>query len=220
MTSVSSATASTTTQTTETSKSSTDNTVLSSDFETFLKMLTTQLENQDPLNPMESTEFATQIATFSGVEQQVRTNTLLESLNEAFGGAGLGQYGGWVGMEGRAAVSANYSGSPITVFPEIDPDANTAKLVVLDENKKEIFSTSIGIDGDPFEWDGTDADGNVVETGAYSFVVRSYDKGRQISEAQAEVYMPISEVRSDSDGVKIVFSGDEEVSPADVTALR
>ena len=41
------------------------------DFETFLKMLTTQIRNQDPLNPMEGSEFAVQLATFSGVEQQV-----------------------------------------------------------------------------------------------------------------------------------------------------
>ena len=45
--------------------------VLSSDFETFLKMLTTQMQNQDPLNPVDSTDYATQLATFSSVEQQV-----------------------------------------------------------------------------------------------------------------------------------------------------
>ena len=54
--------------------------LISSDFNTFLKMLTTQLKNQDPLNPMDNSEYAVQLATFSGVEQQVKTNTLLESL--------------------------------------------------------------------------------------------------------------------------------------------
>ena len=43
-------------------------------------MLTTQIKNQDPLNPMEGTEFAVQLATFSGVEQQVQTNQLLARL--------------------------------------------------------------------------------------------------------------------------------------------
>ena len=42
------------------------------DFQTFLKMLTTQIKNQDPLNPMEGSDFAVQLATFSGVEQQVQ----------------------------------------------------------------------------------------------------------------------------------------------------
>ncbi|MEY5038566.1 MAG: flagellar basal body rod modification protein, partial [Pseudomonadota bacterium] len=47
--------------------------LISSDFDTFLKMLTAQMQNQDPLNPMDSTDYATQLATFSGVEQQART---------------------------------------------------------------------------------------------------------------------------------------------------
>ena len=44
---------------------------ISSDFETFLKMLTAQIKNQDPLKPMDSSEFATQLATFPSLEQQV-----------------------------------------------------------------------------------------------------------------------------------------------------
>ena len=72
--------------------------VLSSDFETFLKMLTVQMENQDPLNPVESTEFATQLATFSGVEQQVQTNDLLKSLGAQLGAMNVSQLSGWVGM--------------------------------------------------------------------------------------------------------------------------
>ena len=50
------------------------------DFDTFLKMLTSQLKNQNPLNPMEGTEFAVQLATFSGVEQQAQTNKLLAQM--------------------------------------------------------------------------------------------------------------------------------------------
>ena len=55
---------------------------VSSDFETFLKMLTVQMQNQDPLNPVDSSDYAIQLATFSGVEQQVKTNDLLASLGQ------------------------------------------------------------------------------------------------------------------------------------------
>lgn len=54
---------------------------INADFQTFLRMLTTQLQNQDPMNPMESSDFSVQLATFSGVEQQVMTNQLLTSLS-------------------------------------------------------------------------------------------------------------------------------------------
>jgi flagellar basal-body rod modification protein FlgD len=82
--------------------------VLSSDFETFLKMLTTQMESQDPLNPMDSAEFATQLATFSSVEQQVMTNDLLTGLNDQIGALGMAQLSGWIGMEARAEMPVAY----------------------------------------------------------------------------------------------------------------
>ena len=57
--------------------------LIGNDFNTFLVMLTTQLQNQDPLNPIESSDYAVQLATFSGVEQQVRTNQLLQEIGRA-----------------------------------------------------------------------------------------------------------------------------------------
>src|SRR5690606_19156239 len=71
--------------------------VANGDFDTFLKMLTTQIANQDPLNPMEGSDFAVQLATFSGVEQQARTNQLIEALASRMGVSGLSQLSGWIG---------------------------------------------------------------------------------------------------------------------------
>src|SRR5271170_2758728 len=53
---------------------------LSSDFNDFLQLLTTQLQNQDPLSPMDSTQFTAQLVAFTGVEQQINTNSKLDSL--------------------------------------------------------------------------------------------------------------------------------------------
>ena len=58
----------------------------SSDFTTFLKLLTAQLRNQDPLKPLDSTEFVAQLATFSSVEQQVKTNDTLATIQQLLGG--------------------------------------------------------------------------------------------------------------------------------------
>ena len=52
------------------------------DYESFLTLLTAQLKNQDPLKPLESTEFVAQLASFSAVEQQVRTNDSLTAIQE------------------------------------------------------------------------------------------------------------------------------------------
>src|SRR5258708_3531997 len=53
---------------------------LSADFNNFLTLLTTQLKNQDPLSPMDSTQFTQQLVAFTGVEQQINTNTKLDQL--------------------------------------------------------------------------------------------------------------------------------------------
>ena len=62
------------------------------DFETFVKMLTTQLKNQDPLDPMDSANFASQLAAFSSVEQQVLTNNHLETIQTHLGSSELLQF--------------------------------------------------------------------------------------------------------------------------------
>ena len=59
--------------------------VLSSDFEVFLQMLTAQAKYQDPLEPIDNSEYAAQLAQFSMVEQQVTTNDLMEQMLSAFG---------------------------------------------------------------------------------------------------------------------------------------
>src|SRR5471030_2385296 len=57
-----------------------DKTEIASNFTTFLQLLTTQLQNQDPLSPMDTNQFTQQLVQFAGVEQQMKTNTDLDQL--------------------------------------------------------------------------------------------------------------------------------------------
>ena len=74
------ATSAATTSTATSSASKSSSAVESSDFKSFLSLLTAQLKNQDPLAPLEATQFVEQLASFSSVEQQIETNSLLEEL--------------------------------------------------------------------------------------------------------------------------------------------
>ena len=114
------------------SASSTSKELVSSDFDTFLKMMTTQVQNQDPLDPVDSADYAVQLATFSSVEQQVKTNDLLVSLAAQMGGVGLTQAAQWVGMEARVAAPAVFDGSPITLAPNPVANADQTRLIVKD----------------------------------------------------------------------------------------
>ncbi|WP_031554770.1 flagellar hook assembly protein FlgD, partial [Parvularcula oceani] len=64
------------------------------DFEAFLKLLTAQVEHQDPLAPLDSTQFVEQLATFSSVEQQVQSNAHLEAIAKMLEAALGEQLGG------------------------------------------------------------------------------------------------------------------------------
>jgi flagellar basal-body rod modification protein FlgD len=193
---------------------------ISSDFETFLKMLTVQMQNQDPLNPIESSDYAVQLATFSGVEQQVRTNDLLTSLGGQMGLMGMSQLAGWVGMEARAAVPAQFKGDPITVAPKVAPTADEAFLIVQNQIGTEVQRVAISAADTSIEWAGIGADGNPMLPGSYSFHVENRSDGQVVSLEPAEVYTTVTEARNQGGQVMLVLEGGAEISAEQITALR
>ena len=219
MTTVNSATTAPTTTTSGTSASSSSS-AISSDFDTFLKMLTTQLENQDPLNPVESTDFAVQLATFSGVEQQTLTNQLLESMTSQLGLMGMAQLAGWVGMEARVAAPVYYEGQPVTLAPNPASGADTAILIGSDSDGNEVYRQSIPVSADTIEWNGTDNSGATLPEGSYSFTLESYNNGTLLSNDEVEAYTRIVEAQGTSDGTVLVLKGGSRVTTDDITALR
>ena len=193
--------------------------LISSDFNTFLKMLTTQLKNQDPLNPMDNSEYAVQLATFSGVEQQVKTNMLLESLGAQLGVSGLATYAGWVGKEARADMPVWYSGTPVTLAAEPDPQADSVELVVTDAAGGVVARQPVPLDGDTVTWTGLDSFGVPMPAGRYSFALESFAQGARIATTPAEAYARIIEARGGATPT-LVFEGGVEVEAKTVTGLR
>lgn len=195
-------------------------TEISADFETFLTMLTAQMENQDPLNPLDSADFAVQLATFSGVEQQVRSNQLLEGLHEQLGQMGLAQLASWVGMEARVAAPAHFDGSPITLNPTPAAAADQAVLVVTDASGSEVDRVAITASNEPVLWAGVSAQGDPLPPGNYSFALESYRNGEKLGSEVLPVYSRITEARNEGGQVRLVLEGGVEVSASEISALR
>ena len=192
----------------------------SSDFQTFLTMLTTQMQNQDPMNPIDSADYAVQLATFSGVEQAVRTNQLLESLQSQFGLLGMAQLAGWVGQEARATAPVYVDGTPITLSPNPAAIADRAVLVVEDAQGRVVSREDIPVSTEPYEWAGTGPTGAPLPTGTYSLSLESYNGNDLLRTTPMEYYAPIMEARGGTGGTKLVLRGGIEVLATDVTALR
>ena len=206
--------------TTTSASTGADSSAISSDFDTFLQMLTVQVQNQDPLNPIESTDFAVQLATFSGVEQQVQTNDLLKQMVSDNSVAGLADLANWVGQEARTASFGYFGGSPVTIGAQVSPTATQAQLLVRDANGVEVSRKAIPISATTIQWDGTDTTGNPVADGTYRFDIVNLEAGVAVSEQPAEVYSRVVEVRFEEGTNKIIIEGGTSIPASEVTALR
>lgn len=188
-----------------------------SDYQTFLNMLTVQMRNQDPLNPMNSTDFAVQLATFSGVEQQSYTNQLLSSMLTQ---TGLSDLGSWVGMEARIYGGAWFDGEPIKLTPDPALSADDVTLIVRDTNGNIVNSRPLDPGSLSYEWDGLNSDGSPLPDGIYTFEVESKSNGEVLDTQPVAAYVPILEARYENGATMLVLPGDLWVDSAAVTGLR
>ena len=203
-----------------TSVAPSENSALSSDFETFLKMPTVQMENQDPLNPVDSADFAVQLATFSSVEQQVLTNDLLSALSSSMVGGGIGALGQWVGMEVRTGNTAAFDGTPIElVTPEPD-DFDQRILAIRDASGEIATRLNIPVSGTDLTWDGQFVDGKVAPSDTYAFSIEGFKDGSLQSTVPATPYNRVREAVIQDGETLLILEGGVSVSPSEVSALR
>lgn len=177
------------------------------DFETFLKMLTAQIRNQDPLNPMEGADFAVQLATFSGVEQQVRTNDLLEQMSGQFGAESLSTYSDWIGRQVRTTGQVYFGDDSLVM--EIKPDAAADRVVLVTKDSfgRKVSAEDIGAGEGLVEWYGRDKAGDRLPKGLYSFSVESYLGDKLLSSSAAPSYSTVHEVQRSNGKISFLLDG-------------
>lgn len=193
---------------------------LATDFKTFLKMLTAQARYQDPMEPIDSTQYASQLAQFSMVEQQVKTNDALALMFGQMSNSNMAALASWVGMEVRAGTPAYFDGTPIAVSPNPAAVADRVELVVLDETGMEVQRTVIPVSSEPIEWAGVDDDGDPFPEGSYSFTVESYQGEDLILSELAETYGKVTEAQMRGGQVTLILEGGQAILSSLVTGLR
>lgn len=166
MTTVASATTNNTTSTTATSQAR-----LSQNFDTFLQLLTTQLRNQDPTQPMDANQFTQQLVQYSQVEQQLATNSKLDQLLSSFQTnqttTALGYLGTTVRYDSSVVVPTSTGASwNLTV-----PETGQYTVRIRDSNGNLVRETTADFasgSAQQFAWDGKRSDGQPLGTGAYT----------------------------------------------------
>ena len=190
-----------------------------SDYETFLKMLTAQMRNQDPLNPVESSDFAAQLAAFSSVEQQALTNDLLTSIQTGLAQSDFSSMANWVGMEVRGPNAAYFDQEAISVA--LGPQqGDRSEFFVRNETGAEVFRMVVPEDRDHLVWDGMTKTGAIAPAGLYSFHAEGFASGESLGSRQLEPYGLIKEAKTEDGRLRLVLSGGVEITPDEVSALR
>lgn len=192
-------------------------TEISSDFQTFLRMLTTQMQNQNPLEPIEASDFAVQLATFSGVEQQVRTNDLLAQMGARMG---LSELANWVGREALTSAPQLIDGAVLRLVPPDTAGADRAELVLRDRDGNEAGRYAVSPGATELILDIPDPGDGGPGTGYYEMTMESFKAGDLIGAEPVLGYSRIVEARSDAGQVLLVLDGGHIIASDMVVGLR
>jgi flagellar basal-body rod modification protein FlgD len=177
-------------------------TSLSDNYDTFLILLTAQLQNQDPLAPMDSTQFTQQLVQFSQVEQQIRTNEQLEGLVGQYQAASAGAALSYLGKDAIIEADETYlAGGSAAWAYRLPENAQTMTITVKDMQGRTVYETTTAArtGGEHlFTWDGKKTDGSTAADGVYQISIDAED-------AAGEAITPTVNVRERIMGVD--FSG-------------
>ena len=205
-------------------KINTGSTMLASNFETFLSLLTAQLKNQDPLSPVDSNAFTAQLTQMAGVEQQLLTNTLLNSLLQAQQGDGLTGAAQYIGKDATAVWSATrYEDGEANWSYELGGNAATATIQVLDASGKVVWTEDAPAKTNgmhDFKWDGkTTGGGQVDDGGVYTMKVIAKDGAGKDVDSQVIIRGRVTGVEM-YDGAPYVTIGKSIMPVSSLIALE
>jgi flagellar basal-body rod modification protein FlgD len=197
------------TNTTASTTPAVDNTMIASNFTTFLQLLTTQLKNQNPLDPLDTNQFTQQLVQFAQVEQQMKSNEQLTSL---------------VSLEKSAAstTALAYVGSTVVVDGSTTPltssgatwsfnvsKPSTASITIKDSTGQTAYTGTFA--GTPgvmnFTWDGRGNDGKSWPAGNYTMAATAVDANNQSVGISTEVQAVVDSVDLTQDPPTLSVNG-------------
>ncbi len=197
-----------------------DATSLSGNFDTFLKLLTTQLKNQDPLAPTDTNQFTQQLVQYSQVEQQIKMNDKLTNLVNLQGNIQTQAALSYIGLDVKTAGNDfNYAASGnYNIDYSLAGTANKTQIGIIDDkgNLVKTLNGDTAIGSHTAVWDGTDNDGNAVKAGQYHLSVGSLAADGSSVAATTYVTNRVTGVQNAADGTLQLMLGK---IPTDLTKI-
>jgi flagellar basal-body rod modification protein FlgD len=176
----------------------------------FLTLLITQLENQDPLDPMDASEFTSQLVEFASVEQQISANSNLEKLLNLTQTSQVADMVSFIGNEIEYTGDLFELQGQLAKFTySLEEKAAKLDIAVVDQDGRTVFNTvgknDVGTHG--FVWDGKGNNGLPQPDGPYTLVVSAIDPDGEIQDVAKTVFGEVSGAGADNGVVSLFIHG-------------
>lgn len=195
----------------------------------FLTLLVTQLQNQDPMNPLDNAQLTSQLAQLSTVTGINNLNTTLNTLKSSYQQAESMQAANIIGHGVlTAGKDINLSKSAALLGVDLATAADKVQINIFDKSGKQVHSIDLGAQNPgtlPLGWNGTtadlDKDGKpvVLPDGAYTFKVVATRGGVELKDATALMFGSVASVSTGANGVKLNVPGVGSITMADVKQI-
>ena len=196
---------------------------IADNFDTFLSILTTQLKNQNPMDPLDTNQFTAQLVQFTGVEQQLKTNEYLASLMLAGQNTAKSDAVSYIGKEVTSSGKTGELSAANPAFWAYSAAANAANatITIRDSKGQTVYNSTGPLPAGPgtFRWDGKGSDGNMKPNGIYTIDIQGKDANGQPVKINTASIGVVTAVDFTGD-VPVLTVGSRRVTITDVTDVR
>lgn len=198
------------------------NTQVDDDKNMFLKLMIAQLKNQDPLEPVDPTQYVSQLATFSQLEQQTETNKQLATVSSSISAVMSRADLSYIGMDVEAKLDIfAYKGNP-TDFRYVTSGSDKVEIVITNEKGETVRTVEGSVESgeQEFTWDGRGDNGQLVDNGNYKIAIKAVDADGNAVQSVVSMRGVIKEVITENGVSVLVYENGTAVDSDMVVAAR
>jgi len=199
----------------------TDSKSIAGNFDTFLSLLTTQLKNQNPLDPLDTNQFTSQLVQFSSVEQQLKSNTFLSTLVQATQNSSNNAAVSYIGKQVTSTgVNSDLKNGSATWSFNL-PTAAKVNVTIKDASGNQVYTEtgSLAAGAGQFNWDGVGTDGTTKPNGTYTITIDAKNAQGAYVAASTETTGTVTGVDLSGTEPSLIV-GTSTVKLSDVTSVR
>ena len=202
-------------------RSATNRTTIAQNFDAFLLLLTTQLKNQSPLDPMDTNQFTQQLVQFASVEQQLRSNDTLNALLTSVRASAVSTAASFVGMEITADGNKARLTNGKAEWMLNAARGGQASITITDSQGNVVAAKTMTVTAgaQKFTWDGKTSTGTDAAAGDYKITVSAKDASGQEISVKTEITGRVDTVDMTEDEPVLVV-GSLRVALAHVRSIR